>query len=41
MKPGERSFIEDKQEKDFRSYVEIQKNGLAGNKFDNFEVKDE
>jgi synaptobrevin family protein YKT6 len=29
MKPGERSFIEDKQEKDFRSYVEIQKNGLA------------
>jgi len=30
MKPGERSFIEDKQEKDFRSYVEIQKNGLAG-----------
>lgn len=30
MKPGERSFIEDKQEKDFRSYVEIQKSGLAG-----------
>lgn len=33
MKPGERSFIEDKQEKDFRSYVEVQKSGLSSNLF--------
>ncbi len=30
LKPGEKTFIEDKEEKDVRSYVEIQKNGLAG-----------
>jgi len=29
MKPGERSFIEDSKEKDFRSYVEVQKSGLG------------
>jgi hypothetical protein len=32
LKRGERSFIEDKEEKDIRSFVDIQKNGLAGNK---------
>jgi len=33
MKPGERSFLADKLEKDFRSYIEIQKNGLASKIF--------
>lgn len=30
MEPGERTFLEDKDEKDVRSYVEIQKSGTAG-----------
>jgi len=29
MKPDERLYIEDGQEKDLRNYIEIQENGLA------------